>query len=73
MDQKYINFRISDEMKSELNEAFDYEGIDWTSLAKAKIYDFILAIESGQIPPLVDPLYLDEDKKNKNKHNRLVQ
>ncbi len=68
MDQKYINFRISDEMKSELNKVFDYEGIDWTSLAKAKIYDFVLAVESDHVPSLVDSTHLDVDTENKNKH-----
>ncbi len=72
MEQKYINFRISDEMKSELNEVFDSEGIDWTSLSKAKIYDFVLSVESNKEPQLEDPSYLDVDKNNKNKQLQIL-
>jgi hypothetical protein len=72
MDQKYINFRISDEMKSKLNEVFEREGIDWTSLAKSKIYDFVLMVEANHMTKLENPSYLDEDKKNKNKHLQIL-
>lgn len=64
---KYLNLRVSDWMKNRINRAFELEGIDWTSLAKAKIYDFVLKVEAGEEPEMISTEYLKNDIQAKDK------
>lgn len=70
MDEKrvFINVRVSETMKQRLNRAFELEGIDWTSLAKSAIYNFVRDVEAGKKPALEDPKYREMDKNRKSKY-----
>jgi antitoxin component of RelBE/YafQ-DinJ toxin-antitoxin module len=64
----FINLRVSDPMKKRINRAFDLEGIDWTSLAKTAIYNFVRDVEAGKKPVLEDQKYREMDKERKTKY-----
>jgi|GEM_PF-6213086 len=70
MEEKkaFINLRVSDPMKQRINRAFELEGIDWTSLAKTAIYNFVKDVEAGKKPVLEDQKYREMDKERKTKY-----
>jgi antitoxin component of RelBE/YafQ-DinJ toxin-antitoxin module len=70
MEEKkaFINLRVSDPMKQRINRAFELEGIDWTSLAKSVIYNFVRDVEAGKKPALENQKYREMDKERKTKY-----
>lgn len=71
--KKYVNLRVSDYMKQRINAAFDREGIDWTSLAKAYLYEFTRQVEADLEPNLVNQEYLKHDQQpKKDKYLQIV-
>jgi len=70
MDEKrvFINLRVSDSMKQRINRAFEQEGIDWTSLAKTAIYNFVRDVESGKKPVLEEQKCREMDSQRKTKY-----